>query len=329
MTSEEANAPRTTDRAGGYEAWYVTVNDRAARTGFWIRYAIFNPAPGAGGEPHAALWACSFHRDHPSANFAGRSELPLAAFSFEADPFCVRIGNAVLDSAGCRGGFVCDAGEARWDLSWESFAKPFRFLTAPWQSLTSAANVGAQPALAVSGTIALGGSSHGLAGAGGGQQHTWGKTHALEWNWGFGGGIDDHASWFDGVSTRIGFAFGRVLRGSSLGLQLSGRRFALNTLPAALRHPGRVSPAGWELEASAGDLVAAVSVRPRPEDLVGVTYPDPLGGHRYCYHTEVADLELRLSERATGAVVDEVREEAIAAFEYASEHPLPGLPPRL
>ena len=49
---------------------------------------------------------------------------------------------------------------------------------------------------------------------------------------------------------------------------------------------------------------------------------DPAGGRRVCYHTEVADLLLSLDGQ-------EVKEEAAAAFEYASPDPLPSLPPRI
>jgi hypothetical protein len=55
-----------------------------------------------------------------------------------------------------------------------------------------------------------------------------------------------------------------------------------------------------------------------------VTYPEPQGGSRVCYHTEVADLELRLTRGEE--VLARVRRRAAAAFEYASESPVPGLP---
>jgi hypothetical protein len=62
-----------------------------------------------------------------------------------------------------------------------------------------------------------------------------------------------------------------------------------------------------------------VAILPRLEDLIGVIYDDPTAGRRFCYHTEVADLELTLGGRT-------IRQEAAAAFEYASTEPLTGLP---
>jgi hypothetical protein len=51
---------------------------------------------------------------------------------------------------------------------------------------------------------------------------------------------------------------------------------------------------------------------------------DPRGGTRVVYHTEVADLEMRLTQ--DDEVLARVRRAASAAFEYGSESPVPGLP---
>jgi hypothetical protein len=61
------------------------------------------------------------------------------------------------------------------------------------------------------------------------------------------------------------------------------------------------------------------------KDLIGVAYADPRGGSRFCYHTEVADLEMRLTRGSE--TLAEVNQPARAAFEFASDTPLPGLPP--
>ncbi len=66
-----------------------------------------------------------------------------------------------------------------------------------------------------------------------------------------------------------------------------------------------------------------MSVIPRRADLIGVTYADPNGGARYCYHTEVADLDFRLTRG--DVILSRFRRQASAAFEYASETQVPGL----
>lgn len=318
---QEANRPRSPGQTGIYEAWYVTVNEPAARRGFWLRYTTLN----AGSEAHSALWAAAFHRDDPARNQALKAVYPLSAAAY-GEPLEVAVADSRLNLTGCRGEMVAPRGRAAWDLRWTSHAEPFFFLEPRWQRLASAANVGAQPALEVSGWIEIGGERYELRDAPGGQQHTWGSRHALEWNWGYASALGGRrGEFFDGVSTRVRGPAGAALRGTALGLKLGGRELKVNSLPATLRHAAEISPAGWDVDLEERGLRAELAVRPRKEDLIGVTYLDPAGGTRVCYHTEVADLELRLYE-GRREVASEVRE-AAAAFEYASEHALPGLAP--
>ena len=319
--SEAANARRCQDRRGTYEAWYVTVAEPALGRGYWIRYTTFNPAPGVAAEGHSALWAFAFDRRDPKTNWAAKTTFPLDALRVETQPFRLRVEGAVLERDGCSGAIHSERGSARWDLRWESREPPFPFLRPRWQALSSVANVGAQPALTVSGTIEIDGRTHRLDAAPGGQQHTWGSSHALAWNWGFASGPD---FWLDGASSRVRSRLGRVLAGTAVGAQVGEHRFLFNGPIQILRNRGPISPDHWRAEARLGDRRLEVKVTPRREDLIGVTYADPGGGARFCYHTEVADVEMRLLiGRETAA---EIKRTASAAFEYAAESPLPGVP---
>jgi hypothetical protein len=321
MNPDAANAARCQDRPGTYEAWYVTVNDPAQRRGFWFRYTTLNPAASAAVEAHSALWAFAFDHADPASNWGGKATFPLQALRVSARPFRVRLEGASLERNGCSGEVHTERGSARWDLRWESREPPFPFLRPGWQMLSTVANIGAQPALAVSGTIEINGRTHHLDGAPGGQQHTWGSSHALAWNWGFASGKD---FWVDGVTSRVRSRFGRVLAGTAIGAQAGEERFAFNGPVQVLRAGGTVSPDAWTAHAQLGERILSVSVKPRREDLIGATYADPRGGSRYCYHTEVADLDLRMTRR--GETLAYITQPAGAAFEYASEVPLPGLP---
>lgn len=321
---ELANRPRTRDDRGAYEVWYVTVNQPEQGRGFWIRYTTFTPAPGAGGEPHAALWAFSFQRGSPAANQALKTTFPLDQVRYGV-PFEVAIGEAKIGYQGCSGAIP----GASWDLTWTSHAEPFFFLEPRWQRLASTANIGAQPALEVSGSIEIGGERYQLERAPGGQQHTWGKRHSLEWNWGFASGLGAGRGGFvDGASTRVRGPGGAQLKGTALGVLLDGRKVSANTLPATMRAGATISPGKWAARVEDGRLAAEVTIAPRVEDLIGVTYTDPQGGIRVCYHTEVADLDVLILE--DGQEVARAARESAAAFEYASAAPVPGLPePRL
>lgn len=319
--TEAANTPRCLDRSGTYEAWYVTASDPATRRGFWIRYTTFNPATGVAVDSHSALWAFAFDRDNANLNWGGKVTYPLRALQTSARPFRLRLEGAVLERDGCSGQVHTDRGSARWNLKWTSREPPFPFLRPRWQGLSSVANVGAQPALTVSGTFEVNGKVHRLEAAPGGQQHTWGSSHALAWNWGFASGQD---FWVDGATSRVRSRLGRVIVGTAVGAQAGTHRFLFNGPVQVLRNRGPISPQAWEAAARLSDRTLIVAIKPRREDLIGVTYADPRGGSRFCYHTEVADLEMRMmrGDESLAAIV----RPASAAFEYASETPLAGVP---
>lgn len=320
MDTDAANAPRCENRPGTYEAWYVTVSDPASRRGFWLRYTTLNPASSAAAEAHSALWAFAFDRDHPETNWGGKVKYPLGALRISRRPFRLQLEGAALGRDRSAGQVHTERGGVRWDLTWESREPPFPFLRPRWQGLSSVANIGAQPALSVSGTVEVNGRAHRLDAAPGGQQHTWGTSHALAWNWGFGSGAD---FWVDGATSRVRSRLGRVIVGTAVGAQAGDHRFLFNGPVQVLRNRGPISPDGWRAMARLGDRALEVAIKPRLDDLIGVTYDDPRGGSRYCYHTEVADLELRLT-RGTETLAH-IERPASAAFEYASETPLAGV----
>jgi hypothetical protein len=321
MNSDAANASRCVGRAGTYEAWYLTVAEPSLRRGYWIRYTTFNPARAAGGDPHSALWLFCFDHDDPSANWGAKAMFPLEALQARAHPFVLRLGDALLVDNGCSGRLQSERGTASWNLRWDSRDDPFPFLSPRWQGLSSVANIAAHPALRVSGTIEINGRAHHLEHAPGGQQHTWGTSHALEWNWGFASGDD---FWFDGASSRVRSRFGRSLAGTAAGAHARQERFVFNRPLQVMRARNEIDLDAWKAKVTIGDRTLHVSVDPRRADLVGVTYADPAGGTRYCYHTEVADFELRLTQGEK--LLARIHRPASAAFEYGAETPVPGMP---
>src|SRR3989442_2680906 len=178
LNTDAANAPRCQDRSGTYEAWYLTASDVSSRRGYWLRYTAMNPAAGVSAEPRAALWAFAFDRDHPEANWGGKVTFPLRALRTSTRPFGLRLEGAVLERDGCVGHVHTESGMARWDLSSESREPPFPFLRPRWQGLSSVANIGAQPALSISGTIEVNGREHRLEAVPAGQRPTWGPDPA-------------------------------------------------------------------------------------------------------------------------------------------------------
>ncbi len=324
MDAAAANLPRCEGRKGTYEVWYLTVTVPEQKRGFWFRYTTFDPLRALGMEAHSALWAFSFHLDDPTRNTAAKAMLPRNALRVTVRPFKLRLGDAELDTHGCSGAFTSNSGSARWDLHWTSLDLPFPFLQPRWHALSATGNVAAHPAILVSGTIELNGQEYSLDRAYGGQQHTWGSTHALELSWGYSSGP---GFWFDGATSRVRSLGGLVIGATTLGARLGNERFLLNSPLRVFANPGQVSSQELRADVSAGGRRLVVRVRPRPVDLIGVTLTDPRGGSRVCYHSELADLELRLFRGAD--VLAEMVKPGAAAFEYVSSNPLPGIPIRL
>ena len=117
---------------------------------------------------------------------------------------------------------------------------------------------------------------------------------------------------------------GRVILGTAVGARAGAHSFIFNGPVQVLRNRGPISPDGWRATARLGDRTLAVAIKSRLEDMIGVTYDDPRAGSRYCYHTEVADLELRLTRGSE--TLAHINRAASAAFEYASETRLAGVP---
>ena len=322
MDSDAANATRTRARSGTYEVWYLTVSDPDKRQGYWIRYTSFNPARReARDEAHCALWAFRFDHDDPSANWGAKQSFPLEEMQVQSRPFVLRLGGGLLAHDGCSGEVRSERGTMSWDLRWDSRERPFPFIRPPWDAVSSFANVGSQPAIKVFGTIDVNGKRAHLEHLPGGQQHTWGSSHALEWNWGYASG---HDFWLDGGTSRVRSRLGGELTGTAVGAHVREQRFLMNGLGRVLRTRGPIAPDSWAAEAKLGPRRLHVQITPRRSDLIGVTYADPRGGSRVCYHTEVADLELRLTQGEE--VLARIRRPASAAFEYGAESPVPGLP---
>jgi hypothetical protein len=320
MDSDAANATRTRSRAGTYEAWYLSVGDPARRRGYWIRYTSFNPAGGVQDEADSALWAFRFDHDDPGANWGAKMSFPLETLQVRSRPFVLRVGGALLAHDGCSGEVQGERGTMSWDLRWHSREQPFPFLRPPWHAISSFANIGSQPALKVSGTIAVNGQATHLENVPGGQGHTWGTSHALEWNWGFASGPD---FWMDGGTSRAQGRLGGQLVGTAVGAHVREHRFLLNGPIHVLGTRGPIAADSWTAQATLGQRRLHVEVTSRKSDLIGVTYADPRGGSRVCYHTEVADLDLRLTQGEE--VLARVRRPAAAAFEYGAESPVTGL----
>jgi hypothetical protein len=295
--TERDNAPVWRGAPGHYEVWYLTLNDRPSRTGFWIRYTLEAPCAGLG-EPYAQLWFAHFDAADPERNFAVNRKLPIASLRVNAAPFEVRIGDARLSHASARGSLTGAGHSAQWDLTWTPARRTHLFLP---EALHRSPRVGTKVLspnqdVSLHGRVELDGHTLALEGEPGGQSHVWGRKHAEAWAWG-------HCTAFEGrTGTTFEALTARARRLTPaltfLTLVLDGETLGFTDLADIPLTRGRMGTTRYHLRArgSAARIEGGFSCR--PEDLVIAEYADPDGERSYCANTEVADLELTIHRRS-------------------------------
>ncbi len=324
------NALRWDGGSGHYEVYYLSATDRASGCGLWIRYTMVAPLDA---DATCSLWFMAM--DPRDGGLIGRKHTrPAADLTFTAEPFELRIGDAVLTDGGMSGGFE----DVRWDLRWTPVEPPAEHVHPLLQRTKIAKTVLVlpHPAFDVEGTVAFDGHEVQLDGCRGGQAHLWGSKHAARWAWvhcnDFQGldGTTRPDTWIDGVSVFVP-RFGRELGPNSpIVGRFAGRDFRSISPVRVMRNTSRFGLTTWHFEATDGDLQIVGDVDAPREQLVGVTYHDPDGDLAYCYNSETASMRVRVWRKDKAVeegrrLVDELVSDGRAHFEYAQREPVPGL----
>jgi hypothetical protein len=298
----------------------------------WIRYTMVAPAEGR--QATASLWLMAMEPDGNVAPIGRKSTWPADALHARAEPFELRIADAVLTERGASGAFE----DVAWSLSWEPDARPAEHVHPLLQRarLAKTVLVLPQPDLAISGTVRWAERSLELDGARGGQAHIWGSKHAARWAWVHCNDLETvdgeprPGDYLDGVSVFVP-RFGRELGPNTPVVGRIGGEEFRSTSPARVsRNPSSFALTSWDFEARDGNRKVAVDVDAPRETLVGVTYTDPDGELAYCYNSEVASLRCRILERDRSEpsgwrLVETLVAPGRAHFEYAQREPVPGL----
>lgn len=335
---ERWNAIQWTGDRGHYEVWYLTFTDPRTGVGFWIRYTMVAPLAETGAEATCSLWLMAMDPADPARNVGQKVSFPISRMSVAAEPFEVRIGDAVLTDDGMRGSLEQDGSSSEWELEWESRLPAYGHVHPLLRRAKIAKTVLflPHPEVVLRGFVRVGARRLDVDGAVGGQAHLWGSKHAARWAWvhcndfvGSDGGARQ-GDFVDGVSVFVP-RFGREIGPNTPVVARIGGHDVLSTGPLAVtRNPSEFGLDHWRFEGRAGSRKLTGEVSARPEDLVGVTYHDPDGELAYCYNTEVADMRLDVWERAGGRSqwrqADTLRSDGRAHFEYAQRAPIDGVP---
>lgn len=329
--TEHDNAPQWDGVARKhYEVWYLTLNHRASRTGFWIRYTLESPVAGHG-DPYAELWFARFDAADPSRNFGLHRRVPIDRYRAQATPFAVGIGDARLVHDGCSGGIDGLGHTARWDLSWLPAAHTYRQLPDTIYKTNFADTRVLTPNLdvPVRGTITVDGAELVFDGEPGGQTHLWGRKHAHAWAWGHCNAFEDRRGVaLETLSARLERR-GVVLPPLTVvGLQLDGEDLRWTGFRHTLLSRGRFATARYAFSAVSEDARIEGEYACRPEDMILAEYADPDGDPCWCANTEVADLRVTVWRRSLlGRFKEAARLHAPGTghFEVASRKPDPAI----
>ena len=332
--SRNPNVLRWDGKPGHYEVYYLTLTDRGSGVGLWIRYTMLAPAREAGQSASCALW---FVAVDPGAGgseavsaIARKATFVIDRMSAQADPFELRIADAVLSDERAAGGFQ----DVAWDLRWTPSDRRYQHVHPMLGRLGVATTVLVLPHadLSIDGRVELAGRRLEVADARGGQAHMWGSKHAGTWVWAHCNDLRTLAgdaaegAFVDAVSA---FAprFGRHVGATTPAVaRIDDRDFRSVSLPRILANHSTFALTGWRFEASERARKLVCEIDADREQLVGVTYRDPDGELAYCYNSETASMRVHLYERAHQVGGWAHRETLVspgrAHFEYGTRDPV-------
>lgn len=293
----------------GYESWFVSARDPAARRALWIRHTRHRPR---GGPESRALWCTVadpvlgprpavvkqvFHT-FPASALAGRDQFR---------------GEAVLGDRA-----------ARWDLDISSWQAPLRPLRPEWLYRAAVPRTKLEatvPDGIATGEVEIGGQRVEVSGWRATVGHNWGAGHADSWVWLHAAGFAEAPDgWLELVLAQIKVGRGRSPWTAMGALSLGGEPLWLGGL--GKRPAVEVAPARLTASIPSPRAQLRVSVTTEDRDAVAVAYADPSGGTRAVRHAVLATVELTL--RRAGAHEFTLSTER-GAYEYGSSQDLPGL----
>jgi len=287
--------------AGHYEAWFLTLNQRATQHGFWFRYTIEAPVSS---EPRAVLWAAMFDHKNPGANIGLKHEYHIDEFRFEGrEAFNLQLGEGLFTPSHAVGKVDTGAHHIAWDLRFKPCEKTYHHVPPTLVRLARPASFVCSPNLDArfSGQIIVDGREHLLDDEPGCQSHLWGRKHVDEWVWVHANAFDKHpGTVFEGLAARPRRGGHRMPPIQSLFLRHRGEEHRFVRVRMAEQWQRNLGIGYWSFAASSTRLRIEGAAQCRLRDMLQVEYRDPDSEPLYCINSEVANLKIRLFRRVRG-----------------------------
>ena len=318
MKLATANASRWRGQAGHYEAWHLRVLDPSSSAAAWIRHSFRAPISGAG-DPLAETWFVGRLAD--GELYARQETHPIDQFQTGAGGFPITVASSSLDEASASG----RVDEARWQLSWERAAEPVEYGSGT--RLRRPEIIVSQPAIRVSGTLAIGDREVAVRSWPAHQVHAWGSRHADVSARVHCNAFADAADFVEIASRRYD-NLGRMTPLVTMGaVSAGGFRHSASSIAGGIVSHADFGPDFFRFAVRGPRTRITGSVGCSLADLIGVSYRDPDGARVFSYQSDRAQIEVRVQRRgARGwSTIAELAAAAGCAYEYAARKPVPGV----
>ncbi len=303
MDFVSANLCQWRGQSPHYEVWYLTFTEPDQGVGIWIRYTLTVPRQRMDG--YSAVWFSFFDAQHPENSWGLRQACPLD--TYRAHPSGgIATDYGAFEGRRLTGRLHSPDHHAEWELEIEEGAIPVYRPLPDWayrspfvpSRLTNVAL-----SASVSGKVVIDGRTYSFSRAPGCQSHHWGRHLPKRWVW-------CHCSAFS--TSRLPLFEGLTLYLpllpplSVIGLWLpDGGQTPVHIPVRSLREALRVETTAefprWSTRFIKGSHRYTLSVSAPPERFLRAIYDNPTGGQVFCHNTEIADAELRVEHKPSGA----------------------------
>ncbi len=309
-----------------YEVWFLTLNHRAGRRGFWFRYVVESPGGSdRDSQPHAALWAAAFSRRFPEQNLGLKREYSIDRLAVEErEDSIIKIGDGPFSSRKAAGRVDEGGHSIEWDLDYLPCESTYHHVSGAMLQLARPSSFVCSPNLDTrfSGRIVVDGEELVLDDEPGCQSHLWGRKHVDDWVWVHSNAFDRHpGTVFEGLAARPRRAGHMLPPVQSLYLRHRGEEHRFVRLRLTEQWQRKMGIGYWSFSAMNSRVYIEGAAQCRLRDMLQAEYRDPDGERLYCINSEVANLKIRLFRRVHGVRwrhIETIKSYATAHLEHAS-----------
>ncbi len=320
---------------GHHEVWFLMLNHRASRRGFWFRYALSIPEERISktdsgrlrfflSEPRVGLWAATFDPAQAEQNLGLKCEYGLERFAFETEGgFRLQVCEGRFSPSQASGRVTDDAHTIAWDMHFtpneethHQVAKTIKRLARPAMQVCSP-NLDTR----FSGVITVDGREFVLEDEPGVQSHLWGRKQVDEWVWVHANAFEKHeGTVFEGLAARQRVAGRLAPPLLSLFLRHRGEEHHFTRLRVAEQWRRNLGVGFWAFSALNSQVRIEGTAQCHLRDMLQAEYRDPDGEPLYCLNSEVANLKVRIFRRTRALRwrhVETLKSRSTARLEHA------------